>query len=85
MKKCEICEDDSVLLDKHHIISKSKGGSNKAYNIAHLCPNCHRRVHTGDIILEGRFESTLGNVLVYHLKGDQQFITDRDLPNVHLI
>lgn len=69
MKQCEICNQETYL-DKHHIISRSKGGPNKSYNIAYLCPNCHRKVHRGVIILEGRFMSCTGNILVWHHKNE---------------
>lgn len=51
---CEICKS-KLLTDTHHIQSKSKNGSNQLHNICELCPNCHRLVHEGKIILEGRF------------------------------
>ena len=54
---CEICKK-SILTDEHHINSISKGGKDKPYNKCELCPNCHRKVHEGDIIIEGRFFTT---------------------------
>jgi hypothetical protein len=51
---CEICKKP-ILTDKHHIQSKSIYGTNYLYNLCELCPNCHRLVHDGEIILEGRF------------------------------
>jgi hypothetical protein len=51
---CEIC-GKSILTDEYHIISLLKGGEDKPHNKCELCSNCHRCVHTGDIILEGRF------------------------------
>lgn len=81
---CEICGDSSVLLDKHHIVSKSKGGDNKPHNIGFLCPSCHRKVHTGMIVLEGRFQTTRGNELIYHKKGEES-ITDFLPPEVYVI
>ena len=56
MKKkiCEICKELSYI-DSHHIQSSSKNGNNKKYNKCNLCPNCHRLVHIGEIVLEGRF------------------------------
>ena len=51
---CEIC-NTKILTDIHHICSKSCGGNNNKNNLTELCCNCHRLVHTGEIILEGRF------------------------------
>ena len=82
MKCCEICSESNIILDKHHIISRSKGGSNEPSNIAHLCPNCHRRCHMGMIILEGRFLTTNGYQLIYHWENEQDLI-ERDNPEVY--
>ncbi len=72
---CEICKEDFSSLDKHHITSKSKEGTNKRYNICHICPNCHRKVHLGDIILEGRFKTTACKVneseLIWRYKNEE--------------
>lgn len=54
---CEICEKKTINIKKHHIQSKSLGGSDLPYNIAKLCPECHDNVHNGLIIIEGRFTS----------------------------
>jgi hypothetical protein len=32
------------LIDYHHIIPKSEGGSNKGANRTYLCPSCHRDI-----------------------------------------
>lgn len=82
MKQCEICHEYHHL-DKHHIQSRVYGGSNKKNNIATICPNCHRKVHLGEIILEGKFLTTNGYMLFYHLK-DEPSITNHE-PKVFLI
>ncbi len=40
--------------DVHHIQSLAKGGSDLMENMLCLCPNCHRRFHTQEHILEKR-------------------------------
>jgi uncharacterized protein YlaI len=70
MKECEICEIVTYL-DSHHIESKSYSGVDAVYNKAHICPTCHRRVHMGDIVLEGKFQTTLGIKLIWHEKGEK--------------
>ena len=64
MKKCDICGNDFILLDKHHIVSKSMGGGNEHSNICRLCPNCHREIHKGVVIIEGWKLSTDGYILM---------------------
>ena len=45
---CQLCGEpftDSDRIDIHHIIPKSKGGTNRASNLAVLHSECHRRLH----------------------------------------
>jgi len=41
---CEICGRNDVTLDKAHWIDAAAGGPELYWNIASLCPNCHRQV-----------------------------------------
>ena len=81
---CNIC-NESIAVDKHHIQSICYGGITKEWNICKICPNCHRKVHTGKIIIEGWYSSTLstGRVLIHRLKGEKS-ITDCKDPQVWL-
>ncbi len=45
---CYVCLYDEII-ERHHIISRNQGGSNKNENIINLCPNCHAKVHRGKI------------------------------------
>ena len=48
--KCESCGYSHVeILQVHHIIPKSKGGTNELDNIKLMCPNCHYLRHYGRI------------------------------------
>lgn len=42
---CSNCGWNECTCDIHHIIHKSKGGSDHHDNLAYLCPNCHRMAH----------------------------------------
>jgi hypothetical protein len=72
--KCEIEECHETLnLEKHHIIPQKDKKKNKDFshgfvNLAILCPNHHAMADSGDLIIEGRFSSTRGSVLLYHFK-----------------
>lgn len=79
---CEICYKITPLVG-HHIQSISFGGNNKPYNRCRICPNCHSMVHYGKIIIEGRFETTAGNVVIHRKKGDES-ITGFPEPKVWL-
>ena len=53
--KCELCDIDiPEVLDSHHIIQRSMGGSDDPENRITVCANCHRMIHAG--ILELHFE-----------------------------
>ena len=43
---CAICGWNESTCDIHHIIEKSKGGSNDISNLIIVCPNHHRIIHT---------------------------------------
>ena len=58
---CELCSspapfnrksDNSPYLEVHHKIWLSNGGEDSIENAIALCPNCHRREHFGDPMLE---------------------------------
>ena len=72
-QKCEICSKIEHC-DNHHIHSISKGGKDTRGNKCRICPNCHRQVHKGDIIIEGRFTTSTGIIPVWRKK-DEPSIT----------
>jgi 5-methylcytosine-specific restriction endonuclease McrA len=45
-KGCSICGWNESTCDIHHIIPRSKGGSDDSTNLIIVCPNCHRVIHT---------------------------------------
>jgi len=79
--KCEFKEcEEKIKIDNHHIHSLSKGGKDKPWNKCKVCPNCHRKIHMGEIIIEGRFETTAGNTIVYRNKGEKSITGFQDPP-----
>ncbi len=43
---CSVCGWSEAYCDLHHIVEKKNGGSNGHNNIAYICPNCHRKIHS---------------------------------------
>jgi len=46
---CQICGSKNKKLQVHHIIPRSKGGTNEPKNLTTLCVVCHDKVHNGEI------------------------------------
>lgn len=44
--KCLMCKNE--ISDFHHIVPRSKGGSDNIQNQVGLCPKCHKKVHTDE-------------------------------------
>lgn len=44
---CSICGWNKAVCDIHHIIPKSKNGTDCHENLTYVCPNCHREIHNG--------------------------------------
>lgn len=44
---CSICGWNDAVCDVHHIIPKSQGGTDDNGNLIIICPNCHRKIHSG--------------------------------------
>jgi len=52
LDECRLCGfEDADCLHEHHIIPRSRGGSDDESNIIILCANCHAKVHR--LILDG--------------------------------
>lgn len=58
---CQCCGKKSCRVEAHHIVFRSKNGSNDLENYVTLCEDCHKAVHLGEIELnlKGKCRSTL--------------------------
>ena len=46
---CQICGKQKQHLHVHHIVFKSKGGSDRMDNLVTLCRECHEKIHNGEL------------------------------------
>ena len=76
--KCFFCgEDDYAVLDCHRILPGTKGGTYSSdLNSLILCANCHRKVHSGAILVDKKYMSTAGIVVHYFEDGKEYFELD---------
>ena len=58
---CQCCGKKNCRVEAHHIVFRSKNGSNDLENYVTLCEDCHKAVHLGEIELKlkGKRRSTL--------------------------
>lgn len=72
-KACEICGlADLSIIHRHHIIPQSDPRCTNSHdNLACLCPNCHSKVHTGELIIIGVYPSTDGRCLVWFKSNEE--------------
>lgn len=61
-KKCIICGFD-IAVQIHHIIAKTKGGTNNEANLAVLCPNHHAMAELG-LIQPHELQSIVNSLLI---------------------
>ena len=47
--KCFYCGWKKDKCDIHHIVPRSKGGTDEYKNLTIACPNCHRLIHKGKL------------------------------------
>ena len=70
--KCRICgEPDYDLLDTHRILP---GKRYTELNCVSLCVKCHRKIHTGQIVIDKYYETTAGRKLRIIEDGSEKFL-----------
>jgi hypothetical protein len=71
-EKCEICGIiKKSILHRHHIIPRIDSRSTDSDdNLAIVCPTCHSRVHTGEFIIIGLYQTTDGIKLMWFQNGE---------------
>lgn len=58
---CQCCGKKNCRVEAHHIVYRSKNGSNDLENYVTLCEDCHKAVHSGkiELKLKGKCRSNL--------------------------
>lgn len=49
---CQLCGKKHTLLEVHHIIWRSRGGSDNEDNLITLCHDCHSKIHEGLLTID---------------------------------
>lgn len=80
--RCDICGEKSFL-DEHHISGRKIENYDEAFNVANICPNCHRKVHKNSIIIEKWAMTSSGKKLLWHINGGESISGENSTP--HLI
>jgi 5-methylcytosine-specific restriction endonuclease McrA len=56
--QCKKCKAKNTKLHVHHIVFRSKGGSNTPSNLITLCESCHKKLHKGKFKIKGKRSRT---------------------------
>ncbi len=69
--KCEICAlESAAAIELHHIIPRTDPRcTENMSNLAIICGSCHNEVHKGIKVIEGRYQTTSGYRLFWHMDG----------------
>ena len=73
---CTICGQTSILVE-HHISGRDIPDANKWWNLAAVCDNCHKKLHSNIIIIEKWASTTSGRKLLWHYKNEKS-LTGQD-------
>jgi hypothetical protein len=67
---CYFCDEDTDVLEEHHLVPRRKGGSDNNENLVQVCPTCHQKLER---LYDDRFYKALGasdpeDVITYALE-----------------
>ena len=69
-EQCPICLQNEILVE-HHIHGRNIQNYNASWNLCYICDNCHRKIHSGKIVLEDWAMTNEGMVLLWHFSGEK--------------
>lgn len=70
-KKCCICEENQCL-DVHRLTPGKDGGKYVEGNCVTICPNCHRKCHSGIIKIVGKYYCTSGRYIIKYIENEEE-------------
>ena len=56
--QCQKCKTKKEKMHVHHIVFRSKGGTNAPNNLIALCSDCHKKLHAGEFEIKGTKSKT---------------------------
>lgn len=72
-KSCFFCgESDYNLLDVHRILEGANGGTYHPNNTLVGCATCHRKIHSGRIVVHGKHYSTSGHWVIHYTEDGKE-------------
>lgn len=80
--RCPIDDTYKGPLDKHHINGRNIPNWDSSWNVVYVSPNTHRKIHEGEIIIEGWFSSTEGRILLWHRKNESSITNRESSPHI---
>jgi hypothetical protein len=73
--RCMTCgETDPRVLDAHRIRPGAAGGRYTHGNVVTLCANCHRKTHSGEIVIDRYYLSTRGTLLHCWVRHEERWL-----------
>ena len=64
--KCKLCEKNKGVLEVHHMLKVSDGGTNNPENLVTLCEKCHKKVHK-DLKIATKLKKIFGKLKKRHV------------------
>ena len=74
-RSCDVCKHYFPLV-RHHLNGREIPKYDEPFNVAEVCPNCHQDIHSGEVVVEGWMQTSVGRELIWRNKNSDP-VTDR--------
>lgn len=78
---CGICGEKTILVE-HHVDGRNTVMKNRMFNRINICPNCHMQIHSGNIVVEDVFMTTMGYRIIWRRNGDMPITGRENIPHI---